>query len=1042
MPDNSDRAARAETAQRKAERDAKLRQVKQQETHLFLGLVRYLKPLAETYPELRKLFKDLTPELLPPQMKKRYRHIPRTEVTAKNLYLLEQETKARKLLEYEVLPEEPKKKKKRHHAHGYSGDPTTEQEPEFMDQDDRYRELLESNQVIKQFRENTADPKLKELSSLALIEEGVWGLNPQLIPHLTALDPTFDAFLAEEGARDAFRMQYEADAAQYDEREKKRIYKNPANDPEIKRVNWLTAQRTEQATKQQIATVWNARDPQKIGVNKTAIAASFSRQFLLQFAREFSEKALEYAAQLPELQAVLLLIQAEKDAPTTTTPKESDHLPEGLNYRSAALPASSNVGLETDLPTTPSPALSPASQQIPTTAQMKRNISRPSGAVGNSPRASEDDGMESRPNIRPNRRPTRRIRPPIPTSSLVTNLAKQAIMRNPYVIGAIIVIVLLILIIFFILSNGELPNADGTYSVHISKTGPTAVPNPKEKDLKKSDGSDITYKINVTYGGAADKIVVTDPIDQNADFIKAEGPGNATYDDKSHTVTWNILPGSSNSGSPSASQTQTGPQVYNFHSFIPSLIIPQTIYAQSNETTAGTIHNLGFGPSNAERVEAMIKKLRPTSPYLGHGNEIIQFAKEFNVDPLMIIITIKESQLCSDTGANSPGGSDPDNFNCGNITWEAAQDGADVGKWNAKPGVTVDGHLFTFVGTMKDGLGLFYDYIDNPLYRGKTLAEFYDIYNPCSDPANQAKGYACGAKEADEMLGYLRDYAGEPCSGSDCTIGSSPGGSGFENISELTLTVRPKTSDSWVINQAFAEVIGARAGLPGSSPGTGRPGQPLPSNDTAEIKRVMCTDYKVCPTELQIPEQRPNSDWTLPQLTALWNVVQRIYESDTYKSLAIGKYTLEVARGRCYPAGCDNTYGYYSGMTRPDWATKPNARLIVITDLSTQQQNPTLMEWLYAHEIGHSASGGDLSGGLTPELGMNEPYRRVAACGEQVSTYGGTNTNENNSEILSFYMTAAEEANAGYFGGAKNLKADFPCTYNAVRDAYFDGVEF
>lgn len=239
-------------------------------------------------------------------------------------------------------------------------------------------------------------------------------------------------------------------------------------------------------------------------------------------------------------------------------------------------------------------------------------------------------------------------------------------------------------------------------------------------------------------------------------------------------------------------------------------IITQEVLAQTTDGSSaeGTIHNLGFGPSNGARIEAMIEKIRPDSPYLGYGDEIVAKAKEFNLDPLMIIITIKESQLCADNGANVPGGSDPDNFNCGNITWEAAQFGADVSSWNATQGAYVDERYFTFVPTMEDGLGLFFDYIDNPLYQGKTLGQFYDVYNPCSDRVNQEKGYACGAKEADDMLQLLSQYAGEPCSGADCAIGTSPEGKTFGAIPPLTLVVRPNTPNSYVINQATATVLG------------------------------------------------------------------------------------------------------------------------------------------------------------------------------------------------------------------------------------------
>jgi hypothetical protein len=129
----------------------------------------------------------------------------------------------------------------------------------------------------------------------------------------------------------------------------------------------------------------------------------------------------------------------------------------------------------------------------------------------------------------------------------VRNLSWFAPPRVYIIIAIIILILLLFLIGGFGADNGR--NPDGTYSVRITKTGPTAVPNPQEKDLTKSDPSDIEYKINVSYAGQADKIIVTDPLPENVDFISAGGPGNPIYDPKTRTVTWNILPGLGGSGS-------------------------------------------------------------------------------------------------------------------------------------------------------------------------------------------------------------------------------------------------------------------------------------------------------------------------------------------------------------------------------------------------------------------------------------------------------------------------------------------------------------
>lgn len=266
------------------------------------------------------------------------------------------------------------------------------------------------------------------------------------------------------------------------------------------------------------------------------------------------------------------------------------------------------------------------------------------------------------------------------------------------------------------------------------------------------------------------------------------------------------------------------------------------------------------------------------------------------------------------------------------------------------------------------------------------------------------------------------------------------------NIAPLSLVVRPKpeTKDIYIINKATAQAAGGG----GSTPPGG--GLPLPSQDVQEVKKKLCTDFHVCPT---VSPQAPDQDWTLAQITALWNVVQKIYESPTYQPYAIGNYTLEITRADCYPQmddngnvfkECDSTQGYYAGQVYPGWGTESNARLIVITNNAPKEEPIGYLEWLFAHEIGHSASGGLPNGGLADSLGGNDAYRAVESCETVVSGYGETNWNENNSEILSAYMTNAEEAKDGYYSPTDkhNLKTDFPCVYNAAKDNFFGGVEY
>lgn len=289
-----------------------------------------------------------------------------------------------------------------------------------------------------------------------------------------------------------------------------------------------------------------------------------------------------------------------------------------------------------------------------------------------------------------------------------------------FAIAAAIVggIILIILIILMIIHRNEL---SGEVRVDIQKSGPSVTPNPVPGGENL-----ITYTINVSYSGPVGSVTIVDTLPPETDYVSSTGPVQGVV--SGNIVTWNIpISGSGTSGT----ATPGG--------------------------AAGTIQNMGFGPSDAARIDNLIRNLRPGSPLIGHGDDIIRYAQEFNVDPLMVILFLNESGFCADNGVVSPGGSNPDNYNCGGITWPAAQSATDTGRWSARAGPSANGHVFTFVPTPEDGIGLFFDYLGgNSLYVGKTLGEFYDIYNPCSDPGNGGQ-FACGAEAMQDMLNTLSE---------------------------------------------------------------------------------------------------------------------------------------------------------------------------------------------------------------------------------------------------------------------------------------------
>ncbi len=262
------------------------------------------------------------------------------------------------------------------------------------------------------------------------------------------------------------------------------------------------------------------------------------------------------------------------------------------------------------------------------------------------------------------------------------------------------------------------------------------------------------------------------------------------------------------------------------------------------------------------------------------------------------------------------------------------------------------------------------------------------------------------------------------------------------NVAPLSLLVRPKkdVKDVFIINKATATASGGSAGYSGT--GTAPPGQPLPSGDVIVIKEKLCKEYLVCATE-NIHNQ-PDQAWTMSQITALWNVVQKIYQSPLYKSLAMGNETLEVTRAGCYPQPngprCDTTWGYFAGHVYTDWNTISGARLVVLTNNVPKDGPVGIQEWVIAHEIGHSASIISVNDGTAPSQPLID-------CKQSVSQYAAADVADGGhqeyvAEAISYYMTAAEEAHDGYKGPSGNMKQDFPCIYEAAKKQFFDGAEY
>lgn len=172
---------------------------------------------------------------------------------------------------------------------------------------------------------------------------------------------------------------------------------------------------------------------------------------------------------------------------------------------------------------------------------------------------------------------------------------------------------------------------------------------------------------------------------------------------------------------------------------------PSTLTLQT-----ATIHNLGFGASSAERINKMIYAIRSRSPMNGYGAHIVNQARIWDVDPLLIAQWAYESEMAL-TGVNSPN-------NGGNLTWEAAKPYA--AKYGCTAGAYADGHRFAWCPSMSAGISIWFNYVGVRYKDFKNLEDYVNTYNPCWDPGNIENGYLCGTKYGEAIMDLVRRYSG------------------------------------------------------------------------------------------------------------------------------------------------------------------------------------------------------------------------------------------------------------------------------------------
>ncbi len=201
------------------------------------------------------------------------------------------------------------------------------------------------------------------------------------------------------------------------------------------------------------------------------------------------------------------------------------------------------------------------------------------------------------------------------------------------------------------------------------------------------------------------------------------------------------VPGLSGSG-PLGSFVQAVGQVYYAST--------ASLSGEGDAITLASIHDLGFGPSDAARIEHLIAAINAKSPLIGEGETILHLGQRFGVDPLLIAQWQLESNMGT-VGINSPG-------NGGNMLWLAAQPYAD--RYGCTPGASTAGHLWAACPSVPAGLGIWFNYVGVFYRQTADLADYARIYDPCSDPGNA--GLSCGDAYARLLLDLVRRNAGPP----------------------------------------------------------------------------------------------------------------------------------------------------------------------------------------------------------------------------------------------------------------------------------------
>lgn len=684
------------------------------------------------------------------------------------------------------------------------------------------------------------------------------------IEYVTAIDKYKNGSLdgspsrtLEDDARERFMKNHVEAANEFYQKEKTQIYPSAHNDP-----MWSTTYR-------QLNTILNGLDnpqwkrqyqPALEELGSLEIADIGRQEYARQFVETFPEKAQAYAKVDQNIENALQEVETEAvetqgnqgesisplftPIPTTMLLEQNNEDDERETQDDNSQSRIRDIKrlkerLERIQGEAPS---APQRIEKPRMRQPTRNMRPPSGE---SPRGLLRRGVQNAAN-RGTRMAANGTKAAGKIAARGARLAAQVaskagvLFENPYSIAilvAIIIIIFIIILIFIIINNNDNQPGSSSVPLTISKSVDKAeIPNPSPNTA----GENLTYAINVSYPGSAQDIITTDPLPDNAEFVGATGNpelldsgGNIASDPaKIRTIRWSAAKSQPQSSASASIAPSANVNVINYTKPPFSLPPPN-------------------GPSDAKYGTKVIDNLNQLGSLVAKHQDFIRTKVKY-ADPFLSVVW---------SGAIEGTGGDNYTWNCKDIPGTINQGcpgGFSSGSWQVGYGIQVSQAVSQLAAVFDAvyGTGASQDpakvqQIGQAVVDGSGSAKGGKITNPASFPSvtisqlvtsaqggNESSQQAVALLLMDKEVGAVTtalEVAGDIGNNWRASMegwGSyysknmqnfsnrmqelalkytgSGGGTSFPPQT-YTLVLRPKpgVSDTYLINQAASEIIGA-----------------------------------------------------------------------------------------------------------------------------------------------------------------------------------------------------------------------------------------